>query len=216
MELLSYENIIKIIMQNWYKISEYWDIGHKPDQNNPVILWLINKNGKILTKKIYNRDDGHHMWSEWEASVCTKTIASGRFDPKINACSIYYNQRISNEYMKNILKETFGNNVKFEEFNYEDAQLYSNVNKNIYKLSDTYTDYGHNPTPKNPVIIYVIKTNGDILTKKITNEHEGHTGWSGYSKLTTAVAGRFDPNTKVCSAAFYQKFSKEYVATVLK
>jgi len=37
-----------------------------------------------------------------------------------------------------------------------------------------------------------------------------------YQIIKTAVAGRFDPNTKVCSAAFYQKFSKEYVATVLK
>jgi len=94
------------------------------------------------------------------------------------------------------------------------------VNKNIYKLSYTYTNYGHNPTQKNPIIIYVIKTNGEILTKKITKKYQGHDSWKGYSQLgtpfTTACAGRFDPQTKICTAVFYQTFSKEYVSTVLK
>ena len=155
-------------MQNWYKISqEYWNIGHNPDQNNPVILWLINKNGEISTKEIDCFTGGHDQWNAFGYYMGNgKCVAVGRFDPKKNTSSIYYFFQMSKEYIKNILKEAFGNNIKFEEFNYDKAQIYSNVNKNIYKLSDTYLDYGHNPTPKNPVIIYVIKTNGNILTKK--------------------------------------------------
>jgi len=61
-----------------------------------------------------------------------KKMAQGRFDTVKKICTIYHFQKFSQQYIKNELKDKFGYNISFREFN---SSLYNYASFNWYKIA---------------------------------------------------------------------------------
>lgn len=97
----------------------YLNIGHKPTGHNPIWLWSIDNNG-VLKKWWVTDAYTEHGEGLGNMSV-HKAIAQGRYEPVSGRCSVAYlgfsdGQKVSKEWIKQILRGSFKNVRDFFEF----------------------------------------------------------------------------------------------------
>lgn len=75
-----------------------------------------------------------------------------------------------------------------------------------------YTYIGHDPAPSKPVILWIIKPNGEILTSKTTNNKDYH-GNQFPNTLNNAIAqGRYDTFGRMCSISYTPEAKKYHTS----
>lgn len=99
----------------------------------------------------------------------------------------------------------------------------------IYRISqwkqpqqnEEYSYIGHHPSNSNPVYLWIMKSNGDILTSKIISDKDYH-GNKFINDLYNAIAqGRYDTLSKICSISYgpdcrIYNISSSWVKSLLK
>lgn len=127
-----------------YRIAkDYLDIGHEPNENNPVYLWVMLDNGEIKKQKTIDPHDGHLMENSLLPTGLRGLIAQGRYAVKTKECSIYYLHPYAtsiskSQWIKKLLREgfaDFGGVQNFYEENKTFLQTSRNLKFKIYKIS---------------------------------------------------------------------------------
>lgn len=89
--------------------DSYMSLGHYPNSESPITLWLIDHNGNIKTNVIEDENTIHaSIYSDHALNVAR---AFGRFDPKTKELTATYAKKPSESekiWIAKILKEKFG------------------------------------------------------------------------------------------------------------
>jgi len=97
----------------------YVSIGHKWVKDIGIELWVMDNNGEIQSKKIFNPEQvSHGEIFNINGLVYDFYIAFGRFDKSNNICSLMIEagNRDKITWIKTILREKFGPNIVIKTF----------------------------------------------------------------------------------------------------
>ena len=100
---------------NWYKMADtendWFDIGHGMRDDKTIGIWIMDKAGNILSHKGNPKEDSHS--NSFSTEVYNKNIAVGRMEYSTGRCSIATDRKDLIKWIKQLLKEKFGNDIEF-------------------------------------------------------------------------------------------------------